>query len=87
MILTLHHNFSNVDYTVEIHEVTVNGNYYSFEIPFPVDAPYGEYNYKLYTDSTYDELISSGIINYSAYLQNKYVVRDNILFTIYDAKN
>lgn len=87
MIIKLKHNFSGVEYSLTITEITVQGNYYSFEIPFPDDAPYGEYNYKLMLDEEAEKPVSSGIINFSPYLENKYIVRDNILYIIYDAKN
>jgi hypothetical protein len=87
MILSLRHNFSGAEYSLDIDEVAVSGNYYSFEIPFPANAPYGEYNYKLFAADAPTDLVSSGIINYSPYMQNKYVVRDNVLYVIYDAQN
>lgn len=84
MTIFLHHNFSGQDYTVNIDEVSVNGNYYGFELALPSGAPYGEYNYKMCEDASCGNILSTGIINYSPYLVNKYVVHDSTVFTVYD---
>lgn len=84
MTIFLHHNFSGRDLTVDITELDVYGNYYSFDLDLPQDSPFGEYSYKICEDSSCGNILSSGIINYSPYMINKYVVRDNVVYTVYD---
>ena len=88
MILKLHHNFSGYEIELTINEFTQEGVYYKFSIPFPSDAPYGEYNYVLIPDdadsSTSQPIIASGILNYSQYAPVNYVVSDKTVFTIYE---
>ena len=85
MILKLHHNFSGYEIELKIDTFTQEGVYYKFTIPFPSDAPYGEYNYSLIPDddSTSQPIIASGILNYSQYAPVNYVVSDKTVFTIY----
>lgn len=84
MTIYLHHQFSGLDITLSITEVQVDGNYYSFELELPEGSPYGEYAYKICETEDCSNILSSGIINYSAYMINKYVVRDNVVYTVYD---
>lgn len=85
MILKLHHNFSGYETELKIDTFTQEGVYYKFTIPFPPDAPYGEFNYSLVPDDAESPLsiIASGILNYSQYAPVNYVVTDKTIYTIY----
>ena len=81
MTIYLRHNFSGYETTQDLTELDVYGNYYSFSLNLEPPAPHGEYSYRIMDG---ENELSSGIINYSDYYTNKYVVKDKILFVIYD---
>lgn len=80
MTLTLHHNFSGYETVLTVDEFTKTGKFYNFKVPFPPDAPFGEYSYTMVADS---QLVSSGLINYSQYQPVEYIVSDKTLYVVY----
>lgn len=86
MILHLTHNFSGNEYEVTVSEVISSGTYYSFTLTLPDGAALGEYNYTLYDNENKENVLSQGIIQYSPYKINSYVIRDSVAYIIYDAQ-
>lgn len=84
MYLHLKHNFSGQEFDINVSEISYSGTYYSFSIQLPTGAPFGEYDYILFDTEEKENVLSSGIIQYSPYRQNTYIIRDNVSYIVYD---
>ena len=84
MILHLTHNFSGQEFDINVSEISYSGTYYSFDLTLPDSAPFGEYNYTLFDTEEKQDVLAQGIIQYSPYKQNHYVIRDSVAWIIYD---